>query len=204
MEKDLNTILSENLAYYRKLMGLTQIQLAEELNYSDKSISKWERGEGTPDVLVLKNLANFYGITVDDFFKEEKKDISQNISRLPRKKMYIAILSIALAWVVAAITFFSITLSVDWEYVWLVFLYAVVVSSILGVIWSSIYHSKRWQLVTISLLIWSSAISIHLTLLLLTSLNASDLPFIYIVAATIQILFVIWFCFKKYKEKHRK
>ena len=64
MEKEINQqdLLAKNLAYYRKASGLTQLELAEKFNYSDKSVSKWERGEGFPDVFVLKSLADFYGI----------------------------------------------------------------------------------------------------------------------------------------------
>ena len=43
--------IADNIAYYRKKMALTQLELAEKLNYSDKSISKWERAEGVPDIL---------------------------------------------------------------------------------------------------------------------------------------------------------
>ena len=71
--KSQTEILAENLTYYRKAAGFTQLEIAEKFNYSDKSISKWERGEGVPDVFVLKALADLYGLTIDDFFNEEKK-----------------------------------------------------------------------------------------------------------------------------------
>ncbi|MBQ7218900.1 MAG: helix-turn-helix transcriptional regulator, partial [Ruminococcus sp.] len=44
---------------------MTQAQLGEELSYSDKSVSKWERGESIPDVYVLKHIADLSGVTVD-------------------------------------------------------------------------------------------------------------------------------------------
>ena len=45
--------IGSNIASFRKAAGLTQAGLAEKLNYSDKAISKWERGESVPDVLTL-------------------------------------------------------------------------------------------------------------------------------------------------------
>ena len=57
--------LAKNLATYRKSANITQLELAEKLNYSDKAVSKWERGESTPDITVLKQLADLYGVTVD-------------------------------------------------------------------------------------------------------------------------------------------
>ena len=86
MENDITNqqeLLAKNLAYYRKASGLTQLELADKFNYSDKSVSKWERGEGFPDIFVLKSLADFYGITVDDFYQSEHKavKVSQNKKR---------------------------------------------------------------------------------------------------------------------------
>ena len=45
--------IGANIAYYRRRAGLTQAGLAEKLNYSDKAVSKWERGDSIPDVLTL-------------------------------------------------------------------------------------------------------------------------------------------------------
>lgn len=58
-ETEFKRIVADNIAFYRKQMGLTQLQLAEKLNYSDKAISKWERGESLPEVYVLHSLASF-------------------------------------------------------------------------------------------------------------------------------------------------
>ena len=50
---DLKLTVARDLADCRRAAGLTQLQLAEKLNYSDKAVSKWERGESLPDVAVL-------------------------------------------------------------------------------------------------------------------------------------------------------
>ena len=58
MEDDkLKKQIGANIASYRKRMRLTQAGLAEKLNYSDKAVSKWERGESAPDVQTLVQLA---------------------------------------------------------------------------------------------------------------------------------------------------
>ena len=67
---EINEVVAKNLIAYRKQKGLTQAELAEKISYSDKSISKWERGECLPDLAILKQLADFYGITVNDFLNE--------------------------------------------------------------------------------------------------------------------------------------
>ena len=62
---ELKLISASNLIKLRTGAGLTQAELGEKLNYSDKTISKWERGEAIPDAYVLTQLAEIFGVTVD-------------------------------------------------------------------------------------------------------------------------------------------
>ena len=64
--KEWDKIISKNIVEYRKRAKLTQSELAEKLNFSDKSISKWERGEAIPDVVVLINMSEIFRITLND------------------------------------------------------------------------------------------------------------------------------------------
>lgn len=70
-KRDLGQILASRIATERKRSGFTQAGLAEKLGYSDKSISKWERGEGIPDVYCLKRMADLFDVTVDALLTEE-------------------------------------------------------------------------------------------------------------------------------------
>jgi transcriptional regulator with XRE-family HTH domain len=70
-EQQLKQKIASNLIYYRKLNNMTQTELAERINYSDKSVSKWERASGMPDIFVLALLADLYGISVSDFLEEK-------------------------------------------------------------------------------------------------------------------------------------
>ena len=72
-QEEFNKLVGENLAKYRKFNNYTQIALAEKINYSDKAVSKWEKGECLPDVYVLKQLADLYGVTVNDLITPNKK-----------------------------------------------------------------------------------------------------------------------------------
>ncbi|MBQ6065440.1 MAG: helix-turn-helix transcriptional regulator [Clostridia bacterium] len=72
-EQEFRSRLTANLIKYRKLNGLTQLELADCLNYSDKSVSKWERGDGMPDVFVLARIALLYGISVSELIGETDK-----------------------------------------------------------------------------------------------------------------------------------
>ena len=193
-------LLAKNLVYYRKASGLTQLELAEKFNYSDKSISKWERGEGFPDVFVLKSLADFYGISIDDFYSEEHKKISTKNNQ-KRKQIFIRLLSIAIGILVTLLTWFLLdTLLVEGVAFqpWLVFIYGLVACSIIWVVWEFIYHKRLIRVFAVSLLIWTSALAIFLTFLIVMNIS---LGFIFIVAIPLQVLEILWYFFRLKKNK---
>ena len=75
--------IGANIAYYRKQAGLTQVGLAEKLNYSDKAVSKWERGDSIPDVLTLMQIATLFGVKVDDLLRDVNA-LPENIGSIER------------------------------------------------------------------------------------------------------------------------
>ena len=122
---DLKKIISDNLIKYRKQAGLTQAELAEKINYSDKAISKWERNEGTPDAIVLKQIADLYGIMVDDLMCEKSKPLEKKKKHTLLTRTNIAICSTLLVWLVATIIFvFTLFFVPEIERMWLVFIWA--------------------------------------------------------------------------------
>ena len=196
MESDVK-IFANNLIYYRKASGYTQLEIAEKLNYSDKSISKWERGEGTPDIFVLKSLANLYGITIDDFFQEETKKVTTN---LKKKHWYITGLSVGLVWMVAAASFTVLMLVAQGVFPWwLFFMYAFVGSFIITTIFSSIWGRLEYQTISISGIIWATVLSVYLTVHCVKPLEFDW--FIIITGIPIEILEIIWFLLKRDSRK---
>ena len=198
-ENNQQELLAKNLAYYRKASGLTQLELAEKFNYSDKSVSKWERGEGFPDVFVLKALADFYGITVDDFYATEHKKITVKQSQR-RKQIYIRLLSLGICWLVVVSAFFLLSVllpkGVKFQ-TWLTFIYGTLASSIILLVWEFIYHNRFARMLATSAVIWTGALSLYLTLLILID----NYPLIFVVAAPLQVLEIIWYLFRRKKDK---
>ena len=111
IQKEMRETISKNLIFYRKKNGLTQAQLAEKLGYTDKAISKWERGEGVPDVFILKDLANIFGIQVSTLLDEQEAKSPKNIVYTKRKSVlfmwsFVLVYAIAtLAYVVLSMIF---------------------------------------------------------------------------------------------------
>ena len=111
---------ARNLTFYRKAAGKTQLELANELNYSDKSVSKWERGEGLPDLEVTAQIAQTLGVNVSDLIADKVK----RRILITRNKALITCLSVGVVWLVAAILFFILQLLLPNASSWLVFVYA--------------------------------------------------------------------------------
>jgi transcriptional regulator with XRE-family HTH domain len=199
-KKSLEQIIADNLVYYRKASGLTQLEVAEKFNYSDKSISKWERAEGMPDILVLKALADFYDIRVDDFFKEEKAKIKMTRKS---KRWFIFGLSETLVWLVFGIFFtvFSIFLRDVFAW-WLLFVYAAATSAILAVVWAGIYHKRLYQLIATSCIIWFTIASVYLTALMVTLPNPNqNLWLLFLIGVPLEVLAILWYFLRKNLKK---
>lgn len=186
-EQKLREYFAKNLSTYRKALGITQLELAEKLNYSDKSISKWERGDGLPDLTVTAQLADIFGLTVNDLIAEKPR--RRFLST--RNKTIITLLSIGVAWLIASILFFLFQLVAPSFSSWLFFIYAIPTSSIIAIVFSAVWWKKIHLLLSVSLLIWSLAVCI------VVSLSISSISLIFIVAAVLQILTILWFLIKK-------
>ena len=72
-EEEIKKVFGARLTQARKLCGITQLALAEKLNYSDKAVSKWERGESLPDVFTIMRIADTLGVTMSYLLGEEDK-----------------------------------------------------------------------------------------------------------------------------------
>ncbi len=190
----LKKAIAENIAYYRKQAGLTQSDLSEKINYSDKSVSKWERAEGIPDVIVLSELADLFGVTLNDLVSAGPK---RNTGlRRTRTRGFITCLSAGLPWLVAAIVFFIVRMVLpEFEFAKNFFVYAIAVSGIVATVLTSIWFSPLAQMFSVSLIIWGCALSVHLSFFL------PQASYIYIIAAVMQILTLLWYLMKRFSKK---
>ncbi|MBQ8430334.1 MAG: helix-turn-helix transcriptional regulator [Clostridia bacterium] len=154
--KDLNNIIADNLIRLRKANKLTQLELAQKLNYSDKAISKWERGESMPDIYLFKQLAEMYGVSLDYLTTEHSAEETVKYKKPGQvnNKLIITLLACLLVWICATIIYVNIIL-IYHHYYWMIWLWAVPVSCIVLIVFSSIWANKFYVLTTISCFIWS-------------------------------------------------
>ena len=184
-DEKLKRQIGTNIALYRKRSGWTQAGLAERLNYSDKAVSKWERGESVPDVITLVQLAEQFEITVGELLEDpnalpqdsdpgslEKAMTQVSEKALKRKanKNVIQALSSILVWFVALLIFVMIS-SFDLPNSWIAFFYAVPINAIVLLSLRSAWHDYRWNRPLISVIMWGFLLAFHATLMVFLRFN---------------------------------
>lgn len=202
-ENELKQNIARNIAALRRAHDMTQAELAEKLCYSDKSISKWERGDGLPDVFVLTKIASLFGVTVNDLIARETPapqtpaPVQKSISR--SRHSLITALSVGLVWFVAALVFFFVDVFVpESPWAWMVFIYALPIASIVLVVFMHLWWRIIPQCLSVSLLVWSIAACIHLTAILP---GIQKVTMIYVAAAIFQVLVILWYAYQYVRLK---
>ena len=186
--EDINLVIAKNICEYRKHIGLTQAELGEKLNFTDKSVSKWEKGEYLPDVSVLYKMCEIFGITLNDLTSEQEKVVVPQKDR--HNKILITLMSAGLVWFVATIAFVLFTIFMpSFSQRWLFFIYALPVTSIVVLVFSCIWGSNFLKFCFTSSLTWTVLLSICLTF--------SNVWYLFLIGAPFQILISLWFYFKK-------
>lgn len=166
--EELKKIIAGNIVSLRRSAGMTQAELAEKLCYSDKAVSKWERGESIPDVFVLKQVADLFGVGVDYLLHDhtnETSAVGKKKSKFSKNRLLITLISTVLVWLIATGIYVAFSLSpLKTERLWLTFIFAIPVSFIVLLVFNSIWGKAKLNFPIISLLMWSTLLSICLAL----------------------------------------
>lgn len=190
---DIKKIIANNIIELRAEAGMKQAELAEKINYSDKSVSKWERGESLPDVYILSQIAELYSVSVSALIGE----IQPPKESKPHYHMFILLLSLALTMAVATLLFSMFMIcKVDYP-AWMFFVYALPVCSIICIVFTSLWWGILWQGVSVSALIWTLGMSLYL------SFELENVSLIFLVCAALQVLTLLWEGFRKFLQRSR-
>lgn len=200
-EFEFKKIVAENLVRERRESGLTQLDIAKKLNYSDKAVSKWERGEAVPDAYVLKQLATIYNVSVDELItkKEDKKKIPFSLKRAFKNKHFlINCLAAGLAWLVACIVFVILSFTSIKNSAYLAFIYAIPVSAIANLVLTTIWSPKWVSGIFATIVLWSGFLAVYLTV------KIEKFWLIFIIAIPIQIMIICWYFLIKETKKIKR
>lgn len=199
--EEIKNIVAKNITELRLLNNMTQMELAEKLNYSDKTISKWERAESSPDISVLVEIADLFGVTLDYLVRSENIDeaVKENKQKETRyNRRVIVYISESVAWIVAMFAFIITSLVLGKSsFQWLYFVYALPIVLIIKLVFNSIWFNPRHNYFIISALLWSILAAIHITFLYF----GINVTLIYLLGVAGQIVIVLWSFIKKPKSK---
>lgn len=209
--EELKDIIGKNIVRLRKAKGMTQADLAEKLNYSDKAISKWERGESMPDVLTLMNMAEIFDTNVNAILGGEPEPAEPEPAPVQPEPAPIIIherrpklsfppvraadrgkvqkLSSALVWVIV-VTLYLILDSFDFQYSWMVFLLGILANAI--VLLSLRAAWKIWGInrILVSIILWSALTFFYLLLLFATGVSVWR---VFLMGLVGQMAIILWF-----------
>ncbi len=204
---EINRKLAKNLTYYRKTAGLTQAELAEKINYSDKSVSKWESGNGVPDIYTLVQLAELYGVTVDTLLGDgapiRVKKKTKSLHTL------IMLLCSGIVWLVATGLFVPMVLLFPGNAWWLIFLYAIPVNAVVLLVYAGIWRYKTLNFISVSVMIWTAFTCLYLTIKFIFVSNGrgeglGPLWSVFLLGIPLQVLEILWVYFRSIFTKNKK
>ena len=181
---ELKQIIGKNIIELRKKNGMTQAELAEKINYSDKAVSKWECGDAVPDIGVLK---------LEENHDEQPAVYHESYAR-KKNKLIITFLSATLVWLIATLIFTIVNLCVeDAKYTGFVFIYAVPVTAVVFLVFNSIWGKPRFNSIIITVLIWTILTSVYFIFF------EYNIWLIFILGVPAQLIIFLWSRLKKIK-----
>jgi len=151
---ELKIVFASNLIKLRTAAGMTQAELGEKLHYTDKAVSKWERGESVPDAYVLKCMAELFGVSVDylisghDQWEKPKEPGEETVEY---SRLFITLASIAGIWTLTVAEFV-----VSWllgHAHWIIFVAAVPVSLVTLLVFNSVWFKGRHNMYIVMALV---------------------------------------------------
>ena len=199
---ELRQVIAANMADLRRQHGMTQLELAEKLNYTDKAVSKWERGDSVPDIAVLKQIADLFGVTVDYLLQEkhQTQPVTAHAESRRHTRGIITWLAVLLVWMSATVAFVVTKLAApEMKSVWLAFVIAVPLSLVVWLVFNTVWFRHSRNYLIISLLMWSVLAALHVSLLMFGFNYRFWL--IYTLGIPGQVIILLWSNVKKKKSE---
>lgn len=192
---NVNSIIAKNLVTLRKKSNLTQLQLAEKLNYSDKAISKWEKGEALPNINVLMALADFYEVKIQDIVYEHK--VVEPKKSKNRLRGILISLSSMMVCLIATIVFVALTYTEFRDKAWYAFIIALPMFFLVITIFLAVWKNNLLASIFASLMVWSFILMISLIL------EEYQVWMVYLIGLPLQIIIVLAGLFVHFKNRNK-
>lgn len=163
MDNNFKSIVAQNIYYLRTQNQLTQYELGEKLNYSDKAISKWERGDSIPDAFVLKKMSELFSVSVD-YILTEHNEQERKVDTKPAKIAKTMLANVIMIGVATVALLVYVILAIFGINYWQIFIYAIPAILIVGIVFSFILNNKIMGVLFVSGLVWSILLVVYFAL----------------------------------------
>lgn len=187
-DMELEKIVANNLAELRKSKKMTQLELAGKINYSDKSVSKWERGDSLPDLKTLCQLADLFEVTLDYFVTENATAQIKVFSAPKERRGYrtiISLLALTVIWGIITIAFVYAFVYLD-ENHWPWFVWGVPLSAISQWLLNHKWKTRKWDAVLHSVFCWGLLAAVYLQFL------SYNIWAIFFIGIPVQVIVILW------------
>ena len=183
---DIKNTIAKNIVELRKKNNLTQTELAEKLNYSDNTVSRWEHAEITPSIETLDQIAKLFNVPLANLLKENIVEKSEEETRVNMVKwIATTLLAFSFIWFLAAIVYFYVNTFLHYDF-WMIFLWAIPLSFLILLNISYRWKNRIFIFCFISAIVWSTLTCFYLQFL------AYDIWLIYIIGIPVQVALAIW------------
>lgn len=187
---NLKKIIAQNLVELRKRKKYTQQDLANMLQYSDKSISKWEKGDSLPDIETLYEICNLYNVTLDFLTHEGAYETKKEFiipNSYARNKLIIVGMIVSLIWFFC-ILIFTYALIYTNKVFWPIFVWGLPLSFLILLIFNSIWGKRKWKFIILPILFWSILTAIFCQFLYI----GQNLWPVFLLGIPPQIVTILW------------
>lgn len=190
--------IAHNISELRKRNKLTQLELAEKLNYSDKAISRWERGDTLPDIDILCKICELFNVSFEYLISADGSKIKEEERKSSRvevgNRLTITLLVISVIWFIATFIYVynDILFGVN---AWKVFIYAVPFSALVAHVFNTKWGYRKYSVYILSAFVWTLLASIYIGLL------EYNIWLIFLLGVPLQVVVILW---SRLKQKSRR
>ena len=185
---EMRSNVAQNIYYLRTANNMTQSELGEKLNYSDKAISKWERAEGMPDAFVLHSIGKLFGVSVDYLLhahsEQDKKVETKPVRSLKKQIAGTVLWGIIAVAVLLIVVFYLSSGNIYWQ----IAVFSLPITFIVQIVLSAVWWRGKGSFIYTSMLLWSVIATIYVALI---NNNYWQLFFIGVPAQII-----VFFCYR--------
>ncbi len=166
-KENIKDIIAANLVELRKSKKMTQSEVAEKLNYSDKAISRWEHADSLPDIETLCKVCEIYGVKFEYLLQKEqpKKNnpyiVKSNISN----SVLITIIAAATVWIAALVVYMCMNTILE-KNIWELFIWAIpVTAAVCGACNRLFFQSRVFKYIAMSIMMWTLLLAFYVNLI---------------------------------------